>query len=280
MSIFLNDDAELRSGWKFCAYVVLFVIILLATAIGLSAVVGGQLPADDLLVLALNAVSLLVPAVLALLLMVRFVDHKPLSAFGVGFHAGARREFLGGLAIAAGMLGILMLGAVAFGDLGMRWTAGETSLGRLALTLAMLMVAAANEELIFRGYPLQVLMRGIGTWPAILLLSIIFGALHMMNPNASALGTVNTILAGIVLSIAYVQTRWLWLPYGIHIGWNAGLGFVLGFPLSGLDIASLWTTSVSGSDFILGGNYGPEEGLLGTIIFAASAVLVRKGFSK
>jgi hypothetical protein len=83
-----------------------------------------------------------------------------------------------------------------------------------------------------------------------------------------------------MLSIAYLQTRWLWFPYGIHIGWNAGLGWVLGFPLSGLDIASLWTSNVAGDPFIVGGNYGPEEGVLGSFIFVASAIIVKKGFSK
>src|SRR5205823_1594150 len=104
----------------------------------------------------------------------------------------------------------------------------------------------------------------------------LFGAMHMKNPVSSTLGTLNTIVAGILLSLAYVRTRSLWLPYAIHVGWNVGLGFVFGFPLSGVDIASLWTTGVAGSDTILGGDYGPEGGLLATFIFGAAAVLVER----
>jgi hypothetical protein len=66
------------------------------------------------------------------------------------------------------------------------------------------------------------------------------------------------------------------MSYGLHIGWNLGLGFVLGFALSGIDIASLWTTDVKGNATILGGSYGPEGGLLATFIFTASAVIVHR----
>jgi hypothetical protein len=105
-------------------------------------------------------------------------------------------------------------------------------------------------------------------------LSVFFGAMHLYNPNASWLGAINTVVAGILLSLAYVNRRSLWFPYAIHVGWNVGLGFVFGFPLSGVDLASLWTTGIAGSDTILGGGYGPEGGLLATFIFATSALMV------
>src|SRR5207253_2607660 len=82
--------------------------------------------------------------------------------------------------------------------------------------------------------------------------------------------------AGILLSVAYVRRRSLWFSYAIHFGWNAGLGFIFGFSLSGWDLPSLWTTNVMGSPTVLGGNYGPEGGLLGTVIFAGSVVLVER----
>ena len=140
----------------------------------------------------------------------------------------------------------------------------------------MLIIAAALEELLFRGYPLQVLMKGIGFWPAMILMSCAFGLLHINNQNVSGLGVFNTIVAGMMLSLAYLKTRSLWLPYGIHLAWNVGTGMVLGFPLSGFGVASLWTTHISGHPEILGGAYGPEGGLLGTLIFTAGAIAVWK----
>ena len=79
-----------------------------------------------------------------------------------------------------------------------------------------------------------------------------------------------------MLSLAYFKTRSLWLPYGLHLGWNVGLGMIAGLPLSGMKVASLWTTTVSGSIWLLGGEYGPEGGILGTLIFLAGAIVVWK----
>jgi hypothetical protein len=174
------------------------------------------------------------------------------------------------------MLAVLVGGCYAFGYVRMHWTAGQVSPHILLGTFSVLLLAALNEELVFRGFPLQLLIDGLGEWPAMIGLSTLFGAMHFKNPNATLLGTLNTILAGVLLSLAYVRTRSLWMPYAIHAGWNLGLGFVFGFPLSGLDIASLWTTGTAGSDLILGGNYGPEGGLLATFIFAASAIIVER----
>jgi len=281
MNIFVDANHQLRSGWKFATFLAIFLFILFALAQLISSFIDPQnMPSDELTLLALNAGVILIPTAIAFFIMARFVDHKPLRAFGVGFPERWKREFVLGVAIAGVMLALLLAGCGLFGNLKMTWTGELSSAGRMTLTLVLLMIAAANEELLFRGYPLQVLMHGIGVWPATVLMSVIFGAMHLANPSASALSTANTIIAGVMLSIAYIQTRWLWLPYGIHIGWNAGHGWVLGFPLSGLDISSLWTTNVTGNDLMLGGSYGPEAGLLGTLLFTGAAVMVKRGFSK
>ncbi len=276
MNIFVNANHELRSGWKFAVYVAIFVLIWIASGIAVSVLYArANLPDDQLTLLALNEVALVIPAVTAVFLIVQLIDRRPLTVFGIGFVPQWRRHLGTGLALAAGMLAVLMAGCFAFGYVRIGWTGGQVPVRTLAGTLGVLLLAAGNEELMFRGFPLQVLIDGMGTWPAVLFLSIVFGLVHLNNPNSSLLGTANTMVAGILLSLAYVRTRSLWFPYGIHVGWNVGLGFILGFPLSGVDIASVWTTGIAGRDTILGGDYGPEGGLLATFIFAASAVLVQ-----
>lgn len=277
MNILLNSGHELRSGWKFAAYAVQFLLIWVGTGVAISFIYARTtLPEDQLTLLALNEIALFVPAVAALLLTVRFVDHRPLKTFGVGFLPGWQRDLATGVGLAAVMLAALVAGCYSIGYVSIAWTAAQVPAGTLTGTLVLLLIAAAIEELVFRGFPLQILSEGMGEWPAILTLSGLFGLLHMNNPNSSWLGIMNTVVAGILLSLAYLRTRSLWFPYGIHVGWNAGLGYVLGFPLSGVDIASLWTTGIAGSDTILGGGYGPEGGLLATFIFAGSAVIVDK----
>jgi len=277
MNIFLNDTQELRSGWKFAVYVVLFLIIWVASGLVISMVYArSNLPESRLTFLCLNEVALLVPAIAAMLLSVRFVDRRPLEVFGVGFLPHWQRDLGLGLALASLMLTTLVAGCYAFGYVSIHWTGTQAPRSTLLATFGLLSIAAVSEELVFRGFPLQILVQAMGQWPAVITMSVIFGAMHLNNPNASLLGGLNTVLAGVLLSVAYIRARSLWLPYGIHVGWNIGLGFVLGFPLSGLDLASLWTTGIAGRDTILGGGYGPEGGLLATFIFASSALFVQR----
>ena len=258
MNILLNDKQELRSGWKFAVYVVLFLIIWVASGIVISMVYAkSNLPESQLTFLCLNELALLVPAIAAMLLAVRFLDRRPLQVFGVGFLPHWQRDLGLGLALASLMLTTLVAGCYAFGYVSIHWTGTQAPGSTLLATFGLILIAAVSEELVFRGFPLQILVEGMGQWPAVITMSLIFGAMHLNNPNASLLGWVNTVLAGVLLSIAYIRARSLWLPYGIHVGWNIGIGFVLGFPLSGLDLASLWTAGIAGSDTILGGGYGP-----------------------
>ncbi len=276
MNVLLTRDHELRSGWKFAAYALLFLVLLIGAVFATGLIFDtDSAPEDQLTALALQAVVFFIPAAGALAVMARFVEHRPLWHFGVALHEKWPNDLGFGFFVGLGMLVVLAAGSFAFGTLAVAWTGSNATAPELTVTVLVLLASAANEELMFRGYPLQVLMRGIGAWPAMVITSLIFGGVHASNPNASPLGTVNTFLAGLMLSLAYVKTRSLWLPYGIHIGWNLGLGFIMGFPLSGIDIASVWSSSATGPELILGGSYGPEGGLLATFIFIGAAVTIR-----
>ncbi len=279
---FSDSSFAVRGLWKFLAYSVLLIGLFIVTGIAVGAAASWFYPElfetsrTDIRLLALNAVVLFVPSAGALLIMARLVDQSPVAAFGVAIHEHWLKDFAVGLAIAGGMLAITLSGSFLFGAVSLEWS-GSGAAGRAILfTLAVLALSAVNEELVFRGYPFQVLMKGLGPWGSTLLISSLFGLLHWRNPGATVLSVLNTILAGIMLALAYLKTRSLWFPYGIHFGWNAGLSVILGYPVSGIQTASLVTTHVSGSETILGGAYGPEAGILGTVIFAAGVFAIRR----
>src|SRR5262245_21416159 len=124
MSLFFDDNQNPRSGWKFLAYIGFFLIIWVATGLALSSFVIPRTPnliSNELFILALNGIALFVPAVLAMCLTIKFIDHRPLRAFGIGFLPGWQRQFLVGLAIAAGMLAVVVAGCFAFGYVSIRW---------------------------------------------------------------------------------------------------------------------------------------------------------------
>jgi hypothetical protein len=96
-----------------------------------------------------------------------------------------------------------------------------------------------------------------------------------MNPGATSIGLVNTVLIGVVLAIAYLRTRALWLPWGLHFGWNAALGLLFGLPVSGLRLFNVVDrTSVSGPRWLTGGSYGPEASVPGAIAVVVGLIAV------
>ncbi len=104
-----------------------------------------------------------------------------------------------------------------------------------------------------------------------------FGAVHLANPGASLWGLINTILIGVLLSIAYLRSRALWLPWGIHFGWNFALGLLFGLPVSGLRIFNVMVrTTASGPKWVTGGNYGVEASATTVVIILIGVVMVWK----
>lgn len=237
--------------------------------------VDPSLAENDVALLGINAWALLVPVSLTLLFMIRFIDHVPAATYGVGFHESWVKDLGIGLAISALMLGFYNGFSLALGGLNIEATLHDGDFwAPWILTVLILTVSAANEELLFRGYPLQTLMVAIGPWPAMVAMSSLFGLGHYFNPDATWIGTLNTFLAGILLCLAYVRTRSLWFPYGIHIGWNLAIGPVFGFPVSGITMRSVWVSEGQGADWLMGGAYGPEGGFLGTGVMITAIVTV------
>lgn len=280
LSVFADSSYQIRSGWKFLAYAAILVVLFLlaANVIGIFLAYlypqAFTLAEGDIRYLGINAIVVFVPAAGALLVTGRFLDQLPLTAFGVSLHKRWARDFTVGLAVAGGMLVVTLAGSFLFGTARMEWNGTVATVPLVGLTLAILAVSAFNEELIFRGYPLQILMKALRPWGSMMLISTLFGLLHWRNPGASTLSVVNTVLAGIMLAVAYWRTRSIWFPYGIHFGWNAGTSVLLGYPVSGLNTVSIFTTHVEGATILHGGAYGPEAGLLGTLLFGGTAVAV------
>ena len=150
-------------------------------------------------------------------------------------------------------------------------------MGRAAVVLIVLIFGALAEEMMFRGYPFQRLEEAIGPVGAIAVFSVLFALVHLTNPGASPLGLLNTVLIGIVLAIAYLRTRALWLCWGIHFGWNATLGLLFGLPVSGLRIFNVVVRgSANGPRWLTGGSYGVEASVPGVFAVVVGLLVVWK----
>ncbi len=217
-------------------------------------------------VLVAGTVTLGATGLIANLLTIRIFDRRPLVDIGLRWARGSGRNLGLGVVFGGGAASLMLAAPLiaGTGHLVTRQSSGFTWQG-LAFYLFALFIAATGEEMIFRGYAFQLLVRKLGPFATVLPVGVIFGLAHSGNPYASPLGVLNTILWGILLGYAFLRSHDLWLPIGLHYGWNAALP-LFGVNLSGLtievtryfyrwDLAPLWS----------GGNYGPEGGLLTTI---------------
>jgi Predicted metal-dependent membrane protease len=162
----------------------------------------------------------------------------------------------------------------------LRWisilTGGIIASG-LLVSLAVFAAAAAFEEALFRGYILQTFARAGLAWLAICGTALLFAVVHLNNPEANWISTTNTAVAGVWFGLAYLKTRDLWFPFGIHLMWNWAQGAVFGIEVSGLkDIvaAPLLKEIDRGPAWLTGENYGVEGGIAATIAIIISIALI------
>jgi membrane protease YdiL (CAAX protease family) len=204
-------------------------------------------------------------ACLANAITVRIYERGQLSALGLGWAKTSSREFLLGLASGAGAaLLVLFLPLSAGAAYFEKVPASEHIWASVAFVCFVLLFGAFGEEMLFHGYAFQLLIRRIGAFATILPAAVLFGLAHIGNEHSNGLGVVNTMLWGVLFGYAYLRTGALWLPIGLHFGWNVIL------PLFGANLSG-FTMGVTGyelhwktSDLISGGAYGPEGSLLTT----------------
>ncbi|HEX6340206.1 CPBP family intramembrane glutamic endopeptidase [Umezawaea sp.] len=236
-----------------------FVKQLLAVAA--VSLVGGQAVAavratSDWLTLVLGLLTA-VAAVAVYRWVVRRTEHRePTELAGAGAVARTGRGVLIGFAMCAAVIvNIAFLDGYHVNGLG-------SVTGALAL-LGFMSAAAVGEELLFRGVLFRVVEERTGTWIALLLTGVLFGLMHLANPDASLWGaTAIAVEAGFMLAACYAATRNLWVPIGLHFGWNFALGGIFSAAVSGNGASKgLLDTTMSGPDLVTGGEFGPEGSL-------------------
>ncbi len=186
------------------------------------------------------------------------VRSSRLAAQGLPSGRTAVRDTLVGIVVAFVMITGCWLAIAIWGTLTYETKVTPAVLGIFAVQLLVLAMAAMLEEVAFRGYPFQRLVEAAGPVTAILVLSAFFGLAHANNPNANVFSVTNTALIGAVFCIAYLRTRALWFPFGLHWGWNAFLGMFYGLPVSGVDLTAGIKGQAEGPVWLTGGSYGIE----------------------
>ena len=221
--------------------------------------------------------AVLVSAVFASWLCLRAFEDIPVVALGLWWNRASADNLAAGLAGGIGSACLVLAPPLVLGVAHIERT-GPFDWGGMAFTTVFLVVGAIGEEMLCRGYAFQVLMSRLGPFATVLPTGVLFGLLHARNPHATWFGVANTAGFGMLFGYAYVRSRDLWLPIGLHFGWNFALP-LFGANLSGIKIINevtghrmVWTAGELWS----GGEYGPEASVLTSAVLLAVLVYLWK----
>jgi len=282
--IFINEFGRLRSGWRFTIFLISFFL--------LSTIFGGALQVIfSRLLIDIEKTSLfsfifpnfvlLTMAILAGWLCGKLIENLPFRALGCWVTTNWLKDLSLGLFL--GAISILFAAFIAFASGGISFQINQSSesssiLMTLGASLLVFIIGAMAEEAFFRGYILQTFSRASLVWFGVILTSVFFATVHNNNPSATLLSWFNTFLAGIWFGVAYLKTRNLWFPFGIHLAWNWFQGAVLGINVSGikeLTTAPLFQTTINNDlNWLTGGDYGIEGGIACTFALIFSTILI------
>ncbi len=291
--IFYNDAGRVRSVWRLAIFCVAFVasaaVVFNVTDLAARLLLPG--PAykhffDATPWFVIQAVLLFgLPALIGWG-CAWFLEDLPWRSLGWALHGGWLRDavvgtLVGGASVCVAAAAGAVAGVYQFTFAGF----GAAFVQTLLYSGFLFVLGAACEEMLFRGYPMQTLLRSWPLWVAVLPVSVPFGIVHLWNPNVAAGFTfVNTALAGVWLGVCYWRTRSLWFPFGVHFGWNWVQGAWLGSPVSGFTKIApdpLLRFADVGPAWVGGGSYGVEGGALCTLALVVSTLFVwRTGLLK
>ncbi len=211
-------------------------------------------------------------SLLAVTLLVEYYCAQQTAA-DVGFPTqGALGGIFGGLLVGAILFSIV----IAVLALTHCYTAIFQSWNGLLPALAFFLIGALVEELLFRGVLFRLIEKMTGTWIALVLSALLFGAIHIANPHATVFSSLAIALeAGVLLALAYVLTRSLWFAIGIHWGWNLFEGPIFGTQVSGGQFtATVLHAKMHGPSWLTGGSFGPEAGVVALAVCLGAAIIV------
>ena len=274
--LFRNRSGRLRTVWRLLLY------ILFAGALALlfgttTRLFFGMSSGETVIDSPRSIIGIYVAdaaLILAAYIMVRRIDRRPFLMYGLGFHPGWIREFIGGMGAGSILLFLVFCFMSISGSGTVVWIGTDPAvLGGVGTMFIVFLGAAALEELLMRGYPFQVFVEGTTPLIGVVAFSSLFGLGHTNNEHWGLIGFLNTSLAGVLLSVLYLKTRSLWLPIGLHTAWNWMQGSVFGIPVSGIAIEnSLISFTPRGASPLNGGEFGAEGSLFATAVLTGAIV--------
>ncbi|MDM7956066.1 CPBP family intramembrane glutamic endopeptidase [Blastomonas sp.] len=201
---------------------------------------------------------------------VRYVERRPVTELGL---AGMTRELGIGLAIGAGLYtGCVLILMV----MGIYRIDGFNPLAFMLPAVAMALSSGIFEELLFRGVLFRIVEEWLGSWVSLIASSVVFGMVHLANPDATLTGAIFiSVEAGLLLAAAYMLTRRLWMSMGFHMAWNYTQSAIFsGIVSGGVSDPGLIRPTIEGPDALTGGSFGLEASLIAFLLCTTTGIVL------
>ncbi len=270
-NVFFSDNTP-RAGWRFVLYLLLFTAMAFVLSRSMHYAAHHVLRSLPHLWFALIGEGLVLIAAIVAAVIMSSIEKRPFgeyglprqSAFGTHFWTGCAWGLLG---ISSLLLAIHIAGDFSFGNFVLH---GARLLKFAAFWGLLFLLVGFFEEFLFRGYTQFTLTQGMGFWPAAILLSTVFGAVHLGNQGEALLGALAASFIALFFCLTLRRTGTLWFAVGFHAAWDWGESYLYSVPDSGqVSPGHLLSSSFHGSRWITGGTVGPEGSVLVFILIAA-----------
>lgn len=216
-----------------------------------------------------QAVCLIVPVGVAYWCVGRFLERRRLVELDPARAAGVGWGALTGAVLMTAVVGLVwLLGGIAFHGV-------HAPTDWLPLLCIAGLQAGVAEEIVFRGIVHRYVEQWLGTWAAIAVSALVFGAAHLGQPSATMLSALAiAVEAGVLFALLYAWTRSLWFVMGLHVAWNLMQGLVFGIPVSGGRTVGVLDSSPTGPAWLSGGLFGVEASVVTPVLLGSLAVLL------
>lgn len=290
--IFTNRNREIRSGFKILLFIISYTILVgLSTDILIRLIIrkvakkasGVQiyLEAQNYLMnsqvgLALSKLVETIVLFITVFILLKGLENRSLKDIGFNSIKKNVKGLLLGLVLGAISMTVIFTILLSSNNIILSNSLVNPNFSSsILLGILLFILVAISEEVMCRGYILNTLNQMRKPWVSSILSSAIFAALHLANPNVKILGILNIFLVGILFSYMYIRTKSLWMPIGYHFTWNYFQGNIFGFPVSGQTQSNgMYVIKGVRENIFTGGAFGPEAGILSTIVIIVSIFLV------
>lgn len=265
-----SNRSGLSSGWRLLLYLAIFFVLWMGAVFALAEIIRPQRGVFTPSYQLLGELASFLAALLAAWIMSRF-EEMPVGVYGLPLRRSTGWLFAQGIFFGVFEIAVLVGLIATFGDYSFGGLAehGDAILKWALFWIFFFLVVGLFEEFFFRGYTLYTLKEGIGFWPAAVLLSLGFGAVHLQNSGEGWVGVIGVAFVGLFWSFTVKRTGSLWFAVGMHASFDFGETFLFSVPDSGMIFPGhLSNATLHGPNWVTGGSAGPEGSVLDFAILA------------